>query len=99
MQIKRYCEKLVTTSHSGLTWVHAADLLPDTTRGGVYDRSLVAFEKMSQMLSKCGTRYEQVIRTWLYLGDIVGPEGDTQRYKELNRPAPIFSSTSASAWA
>jgi len=36
-----------------------------------------------------------VIRTWLYLGDIVGPEGETQRYKELNRArSELFASCS-----
>jgi enamine deaminase RidA (YjgF/YER057c/UK114 family) len=30
------------------------------------------------------------MRTWLYLGDIVGPEGETQRYKELNRARTDF---------
>ena len=31
-----------------------------------------------------------MIRTWLYLGDIVGWEEDTQRYKELNRARTDF---------
>lgn len=90
VEIKRYCEKLVVTRHSGVTWIHAADLLPDDTVGSVYDRSLICFQKMSNMIAKCDTRYEQVIRTWLYLGDIVGPEGETQRYKELNRARTDF---------
>ena len=34
-----------------------------------------------------------MIRTWLYLGDIVGPDGDTQRYKELNRARSEFFSS------
>jgi enamine deaminase RidA (YjgF/YER057c/UK114 family) len=42
------------------------------------------------MLQRAGMRFEQVIRTWLYLGDIVGPEGETQRYKELNRARTDF---------
>lgn len=90
VEIQRCCEKLVIARHSGVSWIHAADLLPDTTSGSVYDRSLVCFEKMSQLLAGVGIRYEQVIRTWLYFGDIVGPEGDTQRYKELNRARTDF---------
>jgi hypothetical protein len=39
---------------------------------------------------RAGDPYDQVIRTWLYLGDIVGPEGETQRYKELNRTRADF---------
>jgi enamine deaminase RidA (YjgF/YER057c/UK114 family) len=90
VQIERHGERLVITRHSGVVWVHAADLGPDTPSGGVYERSRVAFEKMRRMLADCGVHYEQVIRTWLYLGDIVGPEGETQRYKELNRARTDF---------
>jgi len=90
VQIRRYCEQMVVTEHSGTSWIHAANLFPDPRPESVYDRSLITFEKISQMLAKCNVRYEQVIRTWLYLGDIVGPEGDTQRYKELNRARTDF---------
>jgi enamine deaminase RidA (YjgF/YER057c/UK114 family) len=45
---------------------------------------------MADMLAGQRLGMEQVIRTWLYLGDIVGPEGDTQRYKELNRARTDF---------
>jgi enamine deaminase RidA (YjgF/YER057c/UK114 family) len=58
--------------------------------GGVYERSLSGFREMERMLAGQGVRMDQIIRTWLYLGDIVGPEGDTQRYKELNRARTDF---------
>jgi enamine deaminase RidA (YjgF/YER057c/UK114 family) len=45
---------------------------------------------MRDILLARGFRYEQVIRTWLYLGDIVGMEGDTERYRELNRARADF---------
>lgn len=90
VQIERHGEGLVITRHAGITWAHAADLRADTTAGGVYDLSTAAFENMRRMLARGGMRYEQVVRTWLYLGDIVGPEGETQRYKELNRARTDF---------
>lgn len=90
VEIERCCEQLVIARHSGITWIHAANLFPSPTVSGVYDRSLVAFEKMSQMLAKKNVRYDEVIRTWLYLGDIVGMEGEAQRYKELNRARTDF---------
>jgi enamine deaminase RidA (YjgF/YER057c/UK114 family) len=90
VQIERCCEQMVVTRHSGVTWVHAANLFPEPTTAGVYARSLVTFEKVSQMLAKRNVRYSEVIRTWIYLGDIVGPEGETQRYKELNRARTDF---------
>jgi len=92
VRIERHSERLVVATHSGVTWVHCANIAPETSATGVYDRAISAFEKMSQELASCGFRFDQVIRTWLYLGDIVGPEGDTQRYKELNRARTDFYS-------
>jgi enamine deaminase RidA (YjgF/YER057c/UK114 family) len=90
VEIQRLCDRLVVVKHSGVSWVHCAQIVPETTAAGVYDRSLSAFGKMRQMIESVGMRFEQVIRTWLYLGDIVGPEGNTQRYKELNRARTDF---------
>lgn len=90
VEIERCCEQLVVARHSDITWIHAANLFPAPTVSGVYNRSLIGFEKMSQMLAKKNVRYDEVIRTWLYLGDIVGMEGECQRYKELNRARTDF---------
>jgi len=90
VQIERHSEQMVVTRHDGVSWVHCANFLPQTSATGVYDRSLDAFKRMSAALASQGVAYEQVIRTWLYLGDIVGPEGQTQRYKELNRARTDF---------
>ena len=90
VEIRRLCDRIVVASHSGVSWVHCGQIVPTTRATGVYDRSLSAFEDMRQMLQSAGMPFEQVIRTWLYLGDIVGPEGNTQRYKELNRARTDF---------
>jgi len=90
VEIRRCCDRLVVVRHSGVSWVHCGQIVPETSATGVYDRSLNAFQKMREMLEHAGFCFEQVIRTWLYLGDIVGPEGDTQRYKELNRARTDF---------
>jgi enamine deaminase RidA (YjgF/YER057c/UK114 family) len=67
-----------------------ADLWPKTSSPATYERSLDGFRQMRDQLASQGVKFEQVVRTWLYLGDIVGPEGDTQRYKELNRARTDF---------
>ena len=90
VQILRFSDRLVITRHSGVSWVHCGQIVPETSAGGLYDRSVSALEAMRQMLAQADVRFEQVIRTWLYLGDIVGPEADTQRYKELNRARTDF---------
>jgi enamine deaminase RidA (YjgF/YER057c/UK114 family) len=81
---------MVVSQHDGVTWVHLADVSPETTGTGVYERSLDVFQRASRRLAARGFSYDQVIRTWLYLGDIVGSEGETQRYKELNRARTDF---------
>ncbi len=73
---------LVQVRHDDVSWVHCGPVVPRTTSPRVYDRSADAFATMWAQLASRGIRFEQVIRTWLYLGDIVGPESDTQRYME-----------------
>ena len=83
--VERVSEQMVITRHGGSSWIHCGQIVPETNATNVYDRSLDAFGRMKTMLQSQGIGIDQVMRTWLYLGDIVGPEGDTQRYKELNR--------------
>jgi enamine deaminase RidA (YjgF/YER057c/UK114 family) len=90
VQIERFGENMVVTRHAGIAWMHVADIWPQTPSPATYDRSLDGFRQMRDRLASQGVKFEQVIRTWLYLGDIVGPEGDTQRYKELNRARTDF---------
>ena len=85
VEIERRGEQLVIARHGGIAWTHVSQIVPTIAEPGVYPRSINAFEHMRDMLAAVNVRFDQVIRTWLYLGDIVGPEGETQRYKELNR--------------
>lgn len=88
--IERVSEHLVLLRHSDITWAHCAGITPRTRARKVHPRALNAFQRMADTLASKGFSYSQVLRTWLYLGDIVGPEGDTQRYKELNRARTDF---------
>jgi len=85
VEIERHGEQVVITRHGGVTWTHVGQILPQTQEQGVYARSIDGFVQMRRMLAEVNVRFDQIIRTWLYLGDIVGPEGNTQRYMELNR--------------
>ncbi len=90
VEIRRLSERMVVTSHDGVEWVHLANITPHTSATAIYPRALDVFEQMAAGLAEYGYSINQVIRTWLYLGDIVGPEADTQRYKELNRARTDF---------
>jgi enamine deaminase RidA (YjgF/YER057c/UK114 family) len=90
VEIERHSESLVVTRYQGMTWAYCGHITPNTSDPSVYARSYSAFVRMQKTLGSQGFGYEQVFRTWLYLGDIVGPEADTQRYKELNRARAEF---------
>ncbi len=76
--------------HNGAAWAYLADVHPDVAAGPICDRSLSAFRAASQRLHSIGWRFEDVVRTWLYLGNITGEEGQTCRYLELNRARADF---------
>jgi len=90
VSIDRRSEQLVIASHNDVSWVHCAHITPDPKIDGVYHQALNAFQKMKNMLARAGVQFDQVIRTWLYLGGIVEGEGEGQRYKELNRARTDF---------
>ena len=85
VQIERVSEQMVITRHNDIAWIHCAQVVPQGHDSGVYDSALNAFEQIRAMFGSVHVRFDQVIRTWLYLGGIVADDGPTQRYKELNR--------------
>ncbi len=89
-KVVRAGPQLVTVSYNDITWLHCGDIFPPSSAGGVYDRSAAAFAQMKTLVERAGGHFDHLVRTWLYLGDIVGPEGKTQRYKELNRARTDF---------
>ena len=90
VSIQRHSESLVVTNHNNVSWIHCSHVYPKTPATSVYDRSKKAFEQMQDNLASVGVEFDQIVRTWLYLGDIVGPEKESQRYKELNRARTDF---------
>jgi enamine deaminase RidA (YjgF/YER057c/UK114 family) len=89
VRIRRPAPGIVATTYNGLKWVQCGDIVPRVS-GGVYAQALDGFKQMRALVERGGLPFDRVLRTWLYLGDIVGPEGDTQRYKELNRARTDF---------
>ena len=83
-------DKVALLKHDGFQWLFLGDILPDEPPMGAYARSASAFAKLNDWLNQHGFQPEQLVRTWLYQGLLVLPEGDTQRYKELNRARTDF---------
>ena len=85
VRIDRLGEQLVTVQHNGITWIHVAHVVPQCDFRLAYEQACSAFECLRTLLESAHTRMGQILRTWIYQGSIVAPEGTTQRYKELNR--------------
>jgi len=100
VEVRRYGPHLVLVSHNGVTWAHCGGIVPATRARSVYQRALNAFAGMRAQVDGWEAGFGHVVRTWLYIGDIVGPEKaldpethtvkETQRYKELNRARTDF---------
>jgi len=75
----------VAVSYDGIRWLHIGGLKPRTAGVGVYAEARDAFQQAGELLTAAGFGWEHVVRTWWQLENITGPEGDTQRYLELNR--------------
>ena len=88
-------ETLAIQQHDGVTWYCAAQQTPPNEQADIYDQSIASFRGLDDQFRAQGVPVQNVIRTWLYLGNITEPacnalEGETQRYKELNRARTDF---------
>ncbi len=90
IEFDRWSEDLVIARHRGTTWAYLADVHSETAADSTYERSLAAFQSAEVRLCENGLQFGDVIRTWLYLGDITAAECDTSRYLELNRARTDF---------
>ena len=90
VQFERFGPHTLAVSYHGTRWVHVCGVEPTRADQDVHAQALEALGQTRAQLETAGTRFENVVRTWLYLGDITGSEGATQRYKELNRARTDF---------
>ncbi len=75
---------------SDVRWFFGGNFLPSELPIGAFARSLSVFQKMGDLLKTGGFSVDQLVRTWIFQGHLVLPEGDSQRYKELNRARTDF---------
>jgi len=80
----------LVVSHHGISMLYCSGVSGSCATGNVYEKSLDAFRQMQDKLAKAGVSFDRVVRTWLYLGDITGAEGELERYMELNRARADF---------
>ncbi|MEN6451266.1 MAG: dioxygenase [Thermoguttaceae bacterium] len=89
LDIERHGDGLIIARHTGAAWTYLAGVTSDAA-APTYDRSRSAFRAAADRLASAGWRFDEVIRTWLHLGGITVAEGETDRYRELNRARADF---------
>lgn len=80
---------VVTVNYDGLRWIYAGGVVSPMTTSA-YDQTQKALRELARRLGSAGATFGDVVRTWLYMGSITGAEGDTERYRELNRARTDF---------
>jgi len=81
---------LVTVEHDGLRWIHASAGSLNIGKRTTYEQSTEAFEALGKTLSGVHASFTDVVRTWLYQGNITEEEDGVERYRELNRARTDF---------
>src|SRR5581483_4506726 len=85
-----YCSAhTVRVEHEQARWTYCAGI-ESSLGGGAYEQTREVLGKMGAELQRAGSGFDQIVRTWLYLGGITEPEAGSQRYKELNRARSEF---------
>lgn len=90
VKISRLNTGLVVVRHDDTTWAHFGEVAKKEAAGTAYDQVFNAFIQLREMIEAAGFSFENVIRTWLYQGDILGAEGIGLRYDGLNRARSDF---------
>ncbi|WP_165233162.1 hypothetical protein [Aquisphaera insulae] len=92
-EIARFDGGTLAVRGGDLTAVHCSRVARGGAEVRAFDQGIEGFEALRAKLEGAGTDFAHVVRTWLYLGAITGPDGETQRYKELNRARSEFFRT------
>jgi enamine deaminase RidA (YjgF/YER057c/UK114 family) len=88
--VEHHDEHLVTVAYDGLRWIYASGGSLHREGRSAYEQSLEALQSLQSALRRCGATFEDVVRTWLYLGCITEERNGVERYRELNRARTDF---------
>jgi len=88
-RIDRISQNVSAANIGNLRWVFFSGIEPSGTASvnEKVDRSL---RETARLLNACGFKFNQVIRTWYYVGDILGAENGTSRYDAMNKARNRF---------
>jgi len=84
VRVERFGPQAVAVSYNGVRYIHCGGLVAGGG-GDAYAQALVGLESLRGALEGAGSRFDDMVRTWFFLGDITGSSLGKQRYQEFNR--------------
>ncbi len=90
IEIQRRDESSTLVIVPGLRLMQLADHYRIPPGRGVYDTALDAYRSIQRRLAEAGFRFDQLLRTWFFIGGITDPDVRGPRYEELNRARTDF---------
>ena len=90
VEIDRVSEQLVIVRYDGIAWAHCAPVVPQPSPSDVYECTTKALEQLRVLLGDVGVGFDNVLRTWFYVGGILDEQGDVSCYQEFNRARADF---------
>jgi enamine deaminase RidA (YjgF/YER057c/UK114 family) len=88
--VDRVSEQLALVRHSGIVWAHGSQVVPRPGIGSVYGQAIDGLQQLRSLFGSVHIGFEQVARTWFYLGGILDDEEDKRPYHELNQARADF---------
>jgi enamine deaminase RidA (YjgF/YER057c/UK114 family) len=86
----QYGPQTVRIEYGGTRWTYCAGIQSNPSTPGAYEQTIDVLSRMQAALQAAGSGFEQVVRTWFYLGEITRADVGSQRYKEFNRARSDF---------
>jgi enamine deaminase RidA (YjgF/YER057c/UK114 family) len=81
---------MVSVAYDGLRWIYVGGVAPPESVTSPYEQTQSVFEQMACRLDFAGASFRDVVRAWLYVGDITEIQDGIERYRELNRARTDF---------
>ncbi|MBP7949338.1 MAG: hypothetical protein KA004_06755 [Verrucomicrobiales bacterium] len=90
VQVDRFDREALAVECDGIRWIYAGDVRGDADAPDAYTESFSAFQQVQRTLARAGARFDEVVRTWIYVNEITAGEDGRQRYQELNRARTAY---------
>lgn len=85
VRVERFGQHTMTVSYDGVRWIYCAGIKPLLQSGSTYERAQDLFRQLGAALASAHSGFEDLVRTWFYLGGITEPAPAGQNYFEFNR--------------